>query len=95
MIFFSAQVFDLMNGGPRLGLQLFRHFEPFRILVCGGDGSVGWVMSEIDKLDMHVSCPKGNLIFDKKNILCIIYLKNAHKKIMQIALCIHAETFKK
>lgn len=49
-----AQVFDLMNGGPRLGLQLFRHFEPFRILVCGGDGSVGWVMSEIDKLDMHV-----------------------------------------
>ena len=49
-----AQVFDLIGGGPRQGLQLFRHFEPFRILVCGGDGSVGWVMAEIDRLDMHV-----------------------------------------
>ncbi|ODN01907.1 Diacylglycerol kinase delta [Orchesella cincta] len=56
-----AQVFDLVNGGPRLGLQLFRHFEPFRILVCGGDGSVGWVMSEIDKLDMHRQCQVGVL----------------------------------
>lgn len=50
-----AQVFDLISTGPRLGLRLFRHFDPFRILVCSGDGSVGWVLSEIDKLDMHVS----------------------------------------
>uniref|UniRef100_A0A6P7H947 Diacylglycerol kinase eta-like n=2 Tax=Diabrotica TaxID=50385 RepID=A0A6P7H947_DIAVI len=48
-----AQVFDLISTGPRLGLKLFRHFDPFRILVCSGDGSVGWVLSEIDKLDMH------------------------------------------
>lgn len=52
-----AQVFDLISTGPRLGLRLFRHFDPFRILVCSGDGSVGWVLSEIDKLDMHVSKP--------------------------------------
>lgn len=50
-----AQVFDLILSGPRQGLRLFRHFDPFRILVCSGDGSVGWVLSEIDKLDMHVS----------------------------------------
>ncbi|CAB1348433.1 unnamed protein product, partial [Coregonus sp. 'balchen'] len=37
-----AQVFDLMNGGPHLGLRLFQKFDTFRILVCGGDGSVGW-----------------------------------------------------
>ncbi|XP_025833655.1 diacylglycerol kinase eta [Agrilus planipennis] len=51
-----AQVFDLISTGPRLGLRLFRHFDPFRILVCSGDGSVGWVLSEIDKLDMHKQC---------------------------------------
>lgn len=38
-------------------LRLFRHFDPFRILVCSGDGSVGWVLSEIDRLGMHVSKP--------------------------------------
>ncbi|XP_046989295.1 diacylglycerol kinase eta [Schistocerca americana] len=56
-----AQVFDLIHGGPRLGLRLFRHFEPFRILVCSGDGSVGWVLSEIDRLDMHKQCQVGVL----------------------------------
>lgn len=34
-------------------LRLFQKFDQFRILVCGGDGSVGWVLSEIDKLDLH------------------------------------------
>ncbi|KPP59668.1 diacylglycerol kinase eta-like, partial [Scleropages formosus] len=48
-----AQVFDLVNGGPHLGLRLFQKFDNFRILVCGGDGSVGWVLSEIDKLNLH------------------------------------------
>jgi len=56
-----AQVFDLMNGGPRLGLRLFRTFNPFRILVCGGDGSVGWVLLEIDKLNMQHQCHVGIL----------------------------------
>ncbi|XP_050307383.1 diacylglycerol kinase eta isoform X2 [Anthonomus grandis grandis] len=51
-----AQVFDLISTGPRLGLRLFRHFDPFRILVCSGDGSVGWVLSEIDKFDMNKQC---------------------------------------
>lgn len=23
--------------------------------MCSGDGSVGWVLQEVDKLDMHVS----------------------------------------
>ena len=50
-----AQVFDLISSGPPLGLRLFRHFDPFRILICSGDGSVGWVLSEIDRLNMHVS----------------------------------------
>ncbi|XP_073819410.1 diacylglycerol kinase eta isoform X3 [Musca autumnalis] len=51
-----AQVFDLISTGPGLGLRLFRHFEMFRILVCSGDGSVGWVLSEIDRFNMHKQC---------------------------------------
>ncbi|KAM3857541.1 diacylglycerol kinase eta [Diretmus argenteus] len=56
-----AQVFDLMNGGPQLGLRLFQKFVTFRILVCGGDGSVGWVLSELDKLNIHKQCQLGVL----------------------------------
>uniref|UniRef100_A0A8C6TJL7 Diacylglycerol kinase n=1 Tax=Neogobius melanostomus TaxID=47308 RepID=A0A8C6TJL7_9GOBI len=56
-----AQVFDLMNGGPELGLRLFTRFATFRILVCGGDGSVGWVLSELDKLNLHKQCQLGVL----------------------------------
>ncbi|KAG8586097.1 hypothetical protein GDO81_005254 [Engystomops pustulosus] len=56
-----AQVFDLMNGGPHLGLRLFQKFDNFRILVCGGDGSVGWVLAEIDKLSLHKQCQLGVL----------------------------------
>ncbi|KAF4089052.1 hypothetical protein AMELA_G00062050 [Ameiurus melas] len=56
-----AQVFDLMNGGPQLGLRLFQKFVTFRILVCGGDGSVGWVLSELDKLGLHKQCQLGVL----------------------------------
>ncbi|XP_055633713.1 diacylglycerol kinase eta isoform X2 [Toxorhynchites rutilus septentrionalis] len=51
-----AQVFDIMNNGPGIGLRLFRHFDPFRILICSGDGSVGWVLREIDHLNMHKQC---------------------------------------
>ncbi|KAI5714150.1 hypothetical protein M8J76_011693 [Diaphorina citri] len=56
-----AQVFDLIGNGPGLGLRLFRHFDPFRILVCSGDGSVGWVLSEIDRLNMQKQCQIGVL----------------------------------
>ncbi|XP_035180120.1 diacylglycerol kinase delta-like [Oxyura jamaicensis] len=50
-----------MNGGPHLGLRLFQKFSTFRILVCGGDGSVGWVLSEIDALGLHKQCQLGVL----------------------------------
>ncbi|XP_060578778.1 diacylglycerol kinase delta-like isoform X3 [Ruditapes philippinarum] len=64
-----AQVFDLMNGGPHPGLRLFQKFDQFRILVCGGDGSIGWVLSEIDKMDLHRQCQIGVLPFGTGNDL--------------------------
>ncbi|XP_073982578.1 diacylglycerol kinase eta isoform X5 [Rhodnius prolixus] len=56
-----AQVFDLIISGPYLGLKLFKRFDRFRILVCSGDGSVGWVLSEIDKLNITNNCQVGVL----------------------------------
>ncbi|XP_076311305.1 diacylglycerol kinase delta-like isoform X2 [Tachypleus tridentatus] len=56
-----AQVFDLMNTGPGLGLRMFQTFHPFRVLVCAGDGSVSWVLAEIDKLNLHNQCQLGVL----------------------------------
>lgn len=60
----KQQVFDLSaDRGPERGfdmevssdvvrLKLFQNVKNLRVLVCGGDGSVSWVLSTIDKLGL-------------------------------------------
>lgn len=51
------QVFDLGISGPRLGLELYKKVPNLRILACGGDGTVGWILSHIDSLGISPHPP--------------------------------------
>ncbi|XP_052808073.1 diacylglycerol kinase zeta-like isoform X3 [Mya arenaria] len=46
------QVFDLSNGGPKMGLDLYKKVPNLRVLVCGGDGTAGWILSALDILNL-------------------------------------------
>lgn len=47
------QVFDLSQGGPKVGLELYKKVPNLRILACGGDGTAGWIFSALDELSIR------------------------------------------
>ncbi|CAI9735816.1 diacylglycerol kinase zeta-like isoform X6 [Octopus vulgaris] len=51
------QVFDLSQGGPTFGLELYKKVPNLRVLACGGDGTVGWILSILDELAIQPSPP--------------------------------------
>ncbi|XP_069347885.1 diacylglycerol kinase alpha isoform X6 [Eulemur rufifrons] len=51
------QVFNLLKDGAEVGLRFFKDVPDSRILVCGGDGTVGWILETIDKANLPVVPP--------------------------------------
>ncbi|XP_075796210.1 diacylglycerol kinase iota isoform X8 [Pelodiscus sinensis] len=51
------QVFDLSQEGPREALELYRKVPNLRLLACGGDGTVGWILSILDELQLSPQPP--------------------------------------
>uniref|UniRef100_H3BH82 Diacylglycerol kinase n=1 Tax=Latimeria chalumnae TaxID=7897 RepID=H3BH82_LATCH len=47
------QMFDLSQGGPKEALEMYRKVPNLRILACGGDGTVGWILSTLDQLQLN------------------------------------------
>ncbi|KAL7735910.1 hypothetical protein ACLKA6_002359 [Drosophila palustris] len=46
------QVYDLSKGGPKEGLTLFKDMPNFKVICCGGDGTVGWVLEAMDTIEL-------------------------------------------
>ncbi|CAL4114519.1 unnamed protein product, partial [Meganyctiphanes norvegica] len=55
------QVYNLAKEGPLEGLQLFKDVKNVRVLICGGDGTIGWILEQMDKVQW-IQMPSVSII---------------------------------
>jgi diacylglycerol kinase (ATP) len=67
------QVWDLADGGPETVLESFTAFTRLRILVCGGDGTVSWIVSAIENMNLQRWPPMAILPLGTGNDLARIH----------------------
>ncbi|RMZ92924.1 diacylglycerol kinase [Brachionus plicatilis] len=46
-------IFDLTKGGPKPGIEKHMNKKDLRIIACGGDGTVGWILSVLDEMQLE------------------------------------------
>ncbi|CAH1714167.1 unnamed protein product [Chironomus riparius] len=46
------QVYDLSKTSPLEGLTMFKDVPNFKVICCGGDGTVGWILEAMDSVEI-------------------------------------------
>lgn len=46
---------------PVARFHVFSQVPCFRVLVCGGDGTVGWVLAALEETRRHLACPEPSV----------------------------------
>ena len=54
------QVVDLHKTDPKVALRQFCHLPKVRILVCGGDGTVAWILQTMESMTESAQTSGGN-----------------------------------
>lgn len=67
------QVWDLAHGGPEKVLKSFSLLSRFQLLICGGDGTVSWIISALEKLELKRWPPMAILPLGTGNDLSRIH----------------------
>ena len=52
MLLNPVQVFDLSKCDPTAVIRAFAEFRGLKVLVAGGDGTVGWILDCIERLPL-------------------------------------------